>query len=62
MSVEAEVASIITNLTRIRDGLSDVRGFETHEHELQEIDGRITVFESATGEDRNVLAVVREGE
>jgi hypothetical protein len=55
MSVEAEVASIIANLTRIRDGLSDVRGFETHEHELQEIDGRIAVFESATGEDKNVI-------
>ena len=56
MSMEADVERVIGNLTRIKENLSDARSFETHEHELLEIDGKLSALESRKrGEEDNVI-------
>jgi transposase-like protein len=56
MSMEADVERVIGNLTRIKENLSDARSFETHEHELLEIDGTLSALESRKrGEEDNVI-------
>ena len=56
---ESEIGRIIVDLDRIKGNLSDVRSFETHEHELLEIDGKITELESTVDSsvDGNVIGM-----
>ena len=53
MSVDSDVRGILENLNRIKRDVKDARDFETHEHELLEIDGKLAVIQTSL-QDANI--------